>query len=396
MNHIDSDSLADIEFRLKWGSADGTHTDILFARNANMWRDCFPGEMHRLLMAKAPGEQAAVDCTTAEFGAASNLNRKLDLKRSQFLEAGGPPKEGRFYPQGLLKEVAGVYPANTRPFRCTRVGEKKLSADLNHPLAGRRLNLEALIRNVRPKPYERGGGLTHWLEAVADGPGMQVRYNGSATDFLTGDALSREDESPDSLFYRSPRMVQHIDSRAVEEISRLYGRLFASGDTLLDLMASWTSHLPEQLMPRSVTGLGLNGEELDANRRLTRRVVQDLNIQPRLPFDDHAFDGVMCTVSVEYLIHPLAVFKEVSRVLRPGGRFVVTVSNRWFPPKAIRVWKELHEFERMGLVVEYFLRSGAFKELQTLSIRGLPRPADDKYYPQMMLSDPVYAVWGQV
>jgi SAM-dependent methyltransferase len=103
----------------------------------------------------------------------------------------------------------------------------------------------------------------------------------------------------------------------------------------------------------------------------------------------------MCTVSVEYLTHPLAVFSEVARVLRPGGRFVVTVSNRWFPPKAIRVWKELHEFERMGLVMEYFLLSGAFRRLQTQSMRGLPRPADDKYAHQLMHSDPVYAVWGE-
>ena len=110
---------------------------------------------------------------------------------------------------------------------------------------------------------------------------------------------------------------------------------------------------------------------------------------------DNEFDGVMCTVSVEYLTRPMAVFSEVARVLRPGGRFVVTFSNRWFPPKAIRVWQELHEFERMGLVLEYFLQSGGFGGLNTLSNRGLPRPTDDKYYPQIRLSDPVYAVWGE-
>ena len=112
-------------------------------------------------------------------------------------------------------------------------------------------------------------------------------------------------------------------------------------------------------------------------------------------FESNSFDAVVCTVSIEYLIDPLAVSAEVSRVLRPDGYFIVTFSNRWFPTKAIKIWKELHEFERMGMVLEYFIRSGGFKDLQTYSIRGLPRPHDDKYFPDLWYSDPVYAVWGQ-
>ena len=49
----------------------------------------------------------------------------------------------------------------------------------------------------------------------------------------------------------------------------------------------------------------------------------------------------------------------------------------------------------MGMVLEYFLGAGGFKNLQTYSIRGLPRPLDDKYFPDLIYSDPVYAVWGQ-
>ena len=124
-------------------------------------------------------------------------------------------------------------------------------------------------------------------------------------------------------------------------------------------------------------------------------IVQDLNLNSRLPLESNSFDAVVCTVSIEYLIDPLAVFAEVSRVLRPDGYFIVTFSNRWFPTKAIKIWQELHEFERMGMVLEYFLRSDGFKDLQTYSIRGLPRPHDDKYFPDLWYSDPIYAVWGQ-
>ncbi|MCK7466732.1 MAG: hypothetical protein MZU91_00340 [Desulfosudis oleivorans] len=80
---------------------------------------------------------------------------------------------------------------------------------------------------------------------------------------------------------------------------------------------------------------------------------------------------------------------------RPGGPFIVTFSHRWFPPKVIRIWEELHEFERMGMVAEYFLQSGLFDGIETFSMRGLPRPENDRYYPGVMVSDPVCAVWGR-
>ena len=139
----------------------------------------------------------------------------------------------------------------------------------------------------------------------------------------------------------------------------------------------------------------MNADELSANDRLTRYVVHDLNRDPRLPFDDGAFDAAVCTVSVEYLTRPLAVFDEMARVLSPGGIFIVTFSNRWFPPKAIRIWKELHPFERMGMVRELFSHEARFDRLETFSSQGWPRPEDDKYAGQMLNSDPVFAVWGR-
>lgn len=89
------------------------------------------------------------------------------------------------------------------------------------------------------------------------------------------------------------------------------------------------------------------------------------------------------------------IVDEVARVLRPGGLFINTFSNRWFPIKAIAVWAEMHEFERIGLVTEYYLQSGRFNEIHTLSIRGLSRPQDHAHYAKTAVSDPVYAVWGR-
>ncbi len=64
------------------------------------------------------------------------------------------------------------------------------------------------------------------------------------------------------------------------------------------------------------------------NPRLTSHVVHDLNLKPRLPFPDEAFDGAMCAVSIQYATHPVVLFREVHRALRPGALFVVALSNR--------------------------------------------------------------------
>jgi SAM-dependent methyltransferase len=177
-------------------------------------------------------------------------------------------------------------------------------------------------------------------------------------------------------------------------VADVYKRFVKDGMQVLDLMSSWATHLPETVKPGGISGLGMNRTELEQNPRLTDFQVHDLNANPQLPYSSGSFDVAICSVSVEYLTRPLEVFSEIARVLKPGGTFAVTFSNRWFPPKVVRVWEQIHEFERVGLVMEYFMRSGAFDNLGTYSMRGLPRPREDKYAGEFLLSDPVYAVWG--
>ncbi|MEW6292119.1 MAG: methyltransferase domain-containing protein [Pseudomonadota bacterium] len=162
---------------------------------------------------------------------------------------------------------------------------------------------------------------------------------------------------------------------------------------VLDLMASHDSHLPDDVRPARLAGLGMNAAELEYNARLTERVVHDLNADPVLPFATGSFDVVLCALSIEYLSRPEAVLREAARVLKAGGSCVVSFSERWFPPKAVHPWPTLHPFARIAWVLRHLQRAG-FRDLHTESLRGLPRPADDKYIRQTRFSDPLYAVWG--
>ncbi len=186
------------------------------------------------------------------------------------------------------------------------------------------------------------------------------------------DAFRRVDEGEDAVFYRKARTDPHLDSTARATVKHLIGGLLTEeAPAILDLMASWDSHLPASLTPEEVIGLGLNAEELMANTALDRRIIQDLNTNPVLPLEDRSIDVVLNVASVEYLVEPIEVFRDVGRVLRPGGLVLVVFSDRWYPPKVVRVWEEAKEEERIELVSEMYLDAGgSFRRAGCLHFRG--------------------------
>jgi SAM-dependent methyltransferase len=207
-------------------------------------------------------------------------------------------------------------------------------------------------------------------------------------------SFAREDESQDSAFYGTPRLVVHIDEGAIAAVRDVYARWIPPAARILDLMSSWRSHLPDAVMAhkREVVGHGMNAAELQANPQLDRRVVQDLNRDASLPFDDAYFDAVLCAVSVQYLTAPVAVFREVARVLAPGRPFVVTFSNRMFPTKAVALWRALDDEGHIALVQRYFAESGAF---DPPVVERHVRPNPRGWREWFSAHDPLYAVIGR-
>ena len=195
------------------------------------------------------------------------------------------------------------------------------------------------------------------------------------TDGFPPGFFDRIDPGDDAAFYGPPRLVTHIDDAAIDAVGELYDELGIDGD-VLDLMSSWVSHFHSP--PRHLRVLGMNASELDANPLAAERIVHDLNADPRLPLLDHSVDDAVCCVSVDYLVRPVEAFRDVARVLRPGGRLVCTFSNRLFPTKAVHGWLRADDEQRMAIVAEYFRRSRGFGGgylPPVLSHRGPPHTA---------------------
>lgn len=226
-----------------------------------------------------------------------------------------------------------------------------------------------------------GGGGTRRGGPLDSGLAGHSRQDGEmAPDPFPPGFFSRADGSADAEFYSDARLVTHIDDAAIAAVGALYEELEIGGE-VLDLMGSWVSHF--LTTPARLTVLGMNAAELEANPAAAVTVVHDLNAEPVLPFADASFDAAVCCVSVDYLTRPVEVFTDLARVVRPGGPFVCTFSNRCFPMKAIRGWLYTSESQRIEIVKRYFCLAP-----------GWGQPQSRRCTPSGNPGDPLLAVWA--
>lgn len=166
------------------------------------------------------------------------------------------------------------------------------------------------------------------------------------------------DSSDDGLFYAQPRFVQHLDDAFRLRLTQLYRERIPAGADVLDLMSSWVSHLPDDVIYGSVIGHGLNAQELAANPRLQRHWVQNLNQDQHLPLDDASVDATLIVAGWQYLQYPEAVAAELLRITRPSGQLIVAFSNRMFFTKAPQVWADGSDRDHLEIISRVLVAQG--------------------------------------
>lgn len=99
-------------------------------------------------------------------------------------------------------------------------------------------------------------------------------------------------------------------------------------------------------------GRGAHVTSLDVGERLLAKVATKCDSQrivasvERMPFGDQTFDIVLCTEVLEHLRSPRAGVSELTRVVRPGGRLIITTPNRvWLPALRLASRLRLRPYE---------------------------------------------------
>uniref|UniRef100_A0A6V1RB93 Methyltransferase type 11 domain-containing protein n=1 Tax=Heterosigma akashiwo TaxID=2829 RepID=A0A6V1RB93_HETAK len=218
-------------------------------------------------------------------------------------------------------------------------------------------------------PTKKSGASAQTFDSVFDDP-FPRSYPYKSPDF------ERLNEQDDSEFYSKPRFTEHVDDQAVELLKSYYSEIVeglidpysCELPVVLDIGASWNSHLPELYYnkiketpakkqegqnndffskkhkvgcshkPGKAIGIGLNSAELAFNYQLTDYLVQDLNNSPYVPYPAASIDLVVCAFTIDYLTRPRELLSECYRILRPGGKVAVVFSDRLFVTKAVRMW----------------------------------------------------------
>lgn len=306
------------------------------------------------------------------------------------------PRVGRFYPQTYFHGAALFYGVNQSYGRIIAVDNTRLTVDLNHPLSDKDIDLLIQVDAIKTdgKKTQRVG--QDIISLLCDtGPGMQDRMADQETDFWSDNPFGRLDTGDDADFFKSPSLSPFWDRKALNEVTKRYNELIPQNSRILDLMAGAHTPLQESIIkPSRVIGAGLNQIELEHNPVYDERRVLNVNTIQTLPFENSEFDVVLIHAAIEYVINPDKLFYEISRVLKPGGRIIISFSNRSVTQKCIKIWSEVQDFERPGIVLSYLRSSDTFCNFKGFSKRGPSRSPQDKLAKQLPQSDPVYVVWA--
>lgn len=400
---IDDKQNLSVEIDVQWHDDLVTYKDRNFIIKTNFWRDFYPEQLdYQIKRAELnqtidinykPGALLQFEITPANI-------KTIPLTKFDSY-ANGPipiqPMVGRFYPRGMLDGVDDCFKMDNRPFRVLEKTHNTLKVDLNHPLGTFPIKLSATITDVFDANQQNGGRCNDIAETITtNGPGFQILLSDTPFDFSQGMPFIRKIEDDDAVFYESIDSTSPIVDRvAIEQLKQFYLEHLKDNSSILDLMAGPDSYLPDSLENLDVTGLSIKKQDLQSNPVLSQQTLHDLNKQPELPYNDQQFDTVVCAFSVEYMTQPIKVFKEAARILKPGGSFLISFSERFYEQKVIALWDDLHLFERMGIVLEYFRQSDKFDKLQTESTRGLIRHDDDPFVNKTVHSCPMYMVSGK-
>jgi len=353
MIKFSDNTIGALEFSVTWEKDGATHEEWFLGRKFNPVNDIFPQGMREGLEGKQAGD--SVSFTYEPRMCIPRYKEKLvltvgtdRLRKKTVFGKDIIPTTGRFYPQGHINRLRDIYPDTLTPFRFFWLDDETFIADCNHPLAKIPVTIDVKIQYVEERRRGTYGSLTHWREATCDwGPGMQAMHEGKPTVFSLPNFFDRLNDNGTPF---SPPLT---DDKAMKNFENLYARFITPDMRILDLSHDSTS---------APTG---------------------------------EYDAITCTQSIEYLADPINTLKTIRHHLKPGGVILIGFTNHFDMSRVIQGWIDLHEFERMGLVLDYLRQADLDTRSGTISIRNDWRLKDDpKFLETRGVSDPVYVVYG--
>ncbi|MCC5951794.1 MAG: class I SAM-dependent methyltransferase [Acidimicrobiia bacterium] len=184
--------------------------------------------------------------------------------------------------------------------------------------------------------------------------------DGRTSDGYTTDAAlyaAHADESPWNRWYERPALDRLLTD---DELA---------GALVLDAACA-AGAASEQLRHRGAAVIGVDSSHPMARLALARRNgptgVVSTDLEGPLPFADHSFDVVYSSLTVHYLADLGTAFRELARVLRPGGILVLSTHHPF--DEALRV-----AAHRSRMQIDSYFRTGTVTEQWAIGGQPLGR-----------------------
>lgn len=143
-----------------------------------------------------------------------------------------------------------------------------------------------------------------------------------------------------------------------------------------------------------VTGIDVSAEQVAVNaKKLPQICFLAHDLAEPMPFAENRFAGIWCSEVLEHLFDPAFALREMFRVMRPGGKLLVTVPyHGFFKNVGIALFAWDHHFDPEYPHIRFFTkntlgrlaRKAGFSEIET-SWCGMGKPIRDLYWPTNLL-----------
>lgn len=152
--------------------------------------------------------------------------------------------------------------------------------------------------------------------------------------------------NPDDFHRKSSGLTRLVNGRRVRAVLRL---LAAQTDSRTLEVGCGAGNILAQVPSVQRVGIDLSDHLLAiARRNCGPRVELCKGNAEELPFADASFDRVFCTEVIEHVQHPERVLRELARVLRTGGRAVVSLPNDALIDRAKAILKGCGLYSLLG------------------------------------------------